>query len=80
MVEPSARENIWYGTVDSKSSHDVDWEPVVRVNCDAEQAIIGIYEPQGGGGINEVSNVERVILMWIHLRIIGMVVISNNIE
>ena len=80
------------GTVDSNSSHGVDWEPLVRVYCDAEEARVGVYEPlnitllqvEQDRSIIEVSQVGHVlatvILGRIHLRSIGMVVISNNIE
>ena len=80
------------GTVDSNSSHGIDWEPLVRVNCDAEEARVGIYEPlnisllqvEQDGGIIEVSQVGHVlatvILGRIHLRIIGIDVIGNTIE
>ena len=76
------------GTVDSNSSHGVDWEPLIRVYCDAEEARVGIYEPlnitllqvEQDRSIIEVSQVGHVlatVILWgIRLRSIGMVVIE----
>ena len=76
------------GTIDSNSFHGVDWEPLVRVYCNAEEARVGIYEPlnitllqvEQDRSIIEVSQVGHVlatVILWgIRLRSIGMVVIE----
>ena len=65
------------GTVDSNSSHGVDRKPLAGINCDTEEATVGVYEPlniallqvKQDRSIIEVSQVRHILATVVLRRV-----------